>query len=461
MNDRFTPIRGWRRVTLAGVAAVVASTVVVTTGALAAPGGEKGKPESKPQENRSQPRPTSEPTPQSTAKEPEPQSTKPAPPASKPKPAPTSDSGARAHGNSDSPKRDDGSKPAKTRGPSSDAREKETSQGSTQSHGPAGKTTFCHSTRSAGNPYVGVTTSNNALPTAHERHHSGDDIIPASGDCPGSAGRSSDQHGKSAANGSATHGPGGKETYCHSTRSATNPFVVITTSVNALAAHVRHHDGDDIIPASGNCPGSNGTNAGGNNGGPNTHGPGGKETYCHSTRSATNPFVVITTSVNALAAHVRHHDGDDIIPAVNGACPGQTTTPAVTEQPGPDGDDGAPGAGGGPGDSGVNGADDGDGPGPQNVADGNGPGTRDVADSDVLGESDTGGPGATEPEAGGPGATDPDAASAPTVADEQPEADGTGTLPFTGRSLAAVLVAALLALAIGIVAHRVAGRPGA
>jgi hypothetical protein len=32
----------------------------------------------------------------------------------------------------------------------------------------------------------------------------------------------------------------------------------------------------------------------------------GKVTFCHATSSATNPFVVITTSVNACFAHVQH-----------------------------------------------------------------------------------------------------------------------------------------------------------
>lgn len=50
------------------------------------------------------------------------------------------------------------------------------------------------------------------------------------------------------ATGAAEAVPAGKVTICHSTRSATNPFVVITVSENAKAAHGAHHDGDDIIP---------------------------------------------------------------------------------------------------------------------------------------------------------------------------------------------------------------------
>lgn len=41
----------------------------------------------------------------------------------------------------------------------------------------------------------------------------------------------------------------------------------------------------------------------------------GKTTICHATGSATNPFVLITVSNNALAAHRRHQNGEDIIPA--------------------------------------------------------------------------------------------------------------------------------------------------
>jgi hypothetical protein len=63
----------------------------------------------------------------------------------------------------------------------------------------------------------------------------------------------------------------------------------------------------------------------------NTHAKAGKTTICHATGSATNPFVTITISNNALPAHMRHQDGRDIIPAPAGGCPtGQQTQ---TEQP--------------------------------------------------------------------------------------------------------------------------------
>jgi hypothetical protein len=64
--------------------------------------------------------------------------------------------------------------------------------------------------------------------------------------------------------------------------------------------------------------------AGGNNGNHDGNSDGnndGKVTICHATGSATNPYVEITISVNAVAAHERHQDGRDIIPAPAGGCP--------------------------------------------------------------------------------------------------------------------------------------------
>jgi len=40
-----------------------------------------------------------------------------------------------------------------------------------------------------------------------------------------------------------------------------------------------------------------------------------KTTICHATASATNPYVEITVSNHALAAHRTHQDGRDIVPA--------------------------------------------------------------------------------------------------------------------------------------------------
>ena len=46
---------------------------------------------------------------------------------------------------------------------------------------------------------------------------------------------------------------------------------------------------------------------------------GGKTTICHSTSSATNPFVLISVSNNAIPAHKRH---GDTLPGPGGTCPG-------------------------------------------------------------------------------------------------------------------------------------------
>lgn len=61
--------------------------------------------------------------------------------------------------------------------------------------------------------------------------------------------------------------------------------------------------------------------AGGNHDGNNGGNNGGKVTICHATGSETNPYVEITISVNALAAHRRHQNGEDIIPAPAKGCP--------------------------------------------------------------------------------------------------------------------------------------------
>lgn len=64
----------------------------------------------------------------------------------------------------------------------------------------------------------------------------------------------------------------------------------------------------------------------------NTHAKAGKTTICHATGSATNPYVTITISNNAVPAHRRHQDGRDIIPApAEGGCP--TTATSAQQQP--------------------------------------------------------------------------------------------------------------------------------
>ena len=134
--------------------------------------------------------------------------------------------------------------------------------------------------------------------------------------------------------------PRGKTTICHATGSDSNPYVTITISNSALAAHRRHRNGEDIIPApAGGCP------KGGGSKGPDQPGrpgdsPPGKTTICHATGSDSNPYVTITISNSALAAHQRHQNGEDIIPAPPGGCPGpagasETPVTPQTAEPGP------------------------------------------------------------------------------------------------------------------------------
>src|SRR5436305_1353772 len=68
----------------------------------------------------------------------------------------------------------------------------------------------------------------------------------------------------------------------------------------------------------------------------------GKTTICHATGSATNPYVEITISNNAIPAHRRHQDGRDIIPAPAEGCPGAAapaTQPAQDQAAAPTGSD--------------------------------------------------------------------------------------------------------------------------
>jgi hypothetical protein len=125
-----------------------------------------------------------------------------------------------------------------------------------------------------------------------------------------------------------SNGNAGKRTICHATHSSTNPYVEITVSNNAIPAHDRHQDDEDIIPAAaGGCPGgSSGVEEHGNAG---EHG---KVTICHATGSETNPFVRITVSENALPAHTRHQDGEDIVNP-QGDCPSSAVPAGVGNPP--------------------------------------------------------------------------------------------------------------------------------
>jgi hypothetical protein len=56
----------------------------------------------------------------------------------------------------------------------------------------------------------------------------------------------------------------------------------------------------------------------------------GDVTICHATRSVSHPYVVITVSKAALAAHKDHQDRRDIIPAPAKGCPAPVVQPPYT-----------------------------------------------------------------------------------------------------------------------------------
>ncbi len=138
--------------------------------------------------------------------------------------------------------------------------------------------------------------------------------------------------------------PRPRVTLCHATKSATNPYVVITVDPNSVITqgHDQHQDGRDIIPAftyeeNGSVvsyPGKNLTPDGlallANGCKPSATTsvaaalilaakPGPKKskvTLCHATSSTTNPYVRITVAPEAvyIQGHDQHQDGRDIIP---------------------------------------------------------------------------------------------------------------------------------------------------
>jgi hypothetical protein len=178
----------------------------------------------------------------------------------------------------------------------------------------------------------------------------------------------------------------------------------------------------------------------------NTHAKAGKMTICHATGSATNPYVTITISNNAIPAHRRHQDGRDIIPAPEGGCPTgqqsqsqQPSTPPTETQPGaPTTQTAAPAT-------------------QQTTA----PGT-----SQVLGESTTSGSspsstttGSSTPSAGRVlGATtsgsSPSASTSPAATATR--AASSSSLPFTGTDAIIVAILGLAALLIGVSMRRAA-----
>ncbi len=128
------------------------------------------------------------------------------------------------------------------------------------------------SDQAPGHDPAGPGNSENAPPAAapvqqaHEGNARGrDGGEPGRDDRPVAKGKAK-KHAKSNTNkaGHANNGvPHQKVTLCHATGSATNPFVKITISVRAVAAHKRHQDGRDIIPApAGGCPGAQRRSAG-------------------------------------------------------------------------------------------------------------------------------------------------------------------------------------------------------
>jgi hypothetical protein len=253
-----------------------------------------------------------------------------------------------------------------------------------------------------------------------------------------------------------THAKAGKTTICHSTGSATNPYVTITVSNNALKAHARHHDGRDIIPAPAEgCPKgaekakpAPAAKPDKDKGDGKGHGHA-KVTICHATGSETNPYVTITIAEPAVAAHRRHQHGEDIIPAPAGGCPAAaiapaaptaTATPTETKAAAPAAQVVAPAKAVAPAAAQAPAAAGGE------ASLQTAPAT---ANGDVLGEEASGG---SAPAAAAPATTTRESGvDAATAAD-------TSTLPFTGLDLWLVVAAGLAALVAGIALFRASGR---
>jgi hypothetical protein len=234
-----------------------------------------------------------------------------------------------------------------------------------------------------------------------------------------------------------SNGPAGKTTICHATGSETNPYVTITISDHALPAHDRHQNDEDIIPApGGGCPSA--PAAKGQDKPAAAHANGHeKVTICHATGSDTNPFVEITIAAPAVAAHDRHQNDEDVIPAPAEGCPGPATTtrttpalPGLGQLNGPS----AAGQQNGPSAAVLGESVSG---GPVNVRGVGLPAGGPADTGDVLGETTGGGP-ATIRESGA----------------DAPAAASGSSLPFTGLDLALVIALGLGALLGGIALRR-------
>jgi hypothetical protein len=122
--------------------------------------------------------------------------------------------------------------------------------------------------------------------------------------------------------------PKPKVTLCHATGSATNPYVQITVSQNAVKTHGHAAHENDIIPApQGGCPDAPGDGGGNDN----------KVDVCHRTGSEKNPVVLINISENAVQHHMDHGDyladavtGCTIVPDEEQPEEPKTETPAAT-----------------------------------------------------------------------------------------------------------------------------------